>query len=82
MIFNKTLMKVYQLQNTDKETTGNKAIISPLTNKELPIYFANNELKQQILFSNENPINKLFVVDVELQVIENKPKAYKILALC
>lgn len=79
--FSKVLMKLYQLQNTEKETKGNKAIISKITNKKLPIYFATDELKQQILFADENPFNKLFVVDVELQTIENIPKAYKITAL-
>lgn len=79
--FSKVLMKLYQLQNTEKETKGNKAIISNISNKKLPVYFATNELKQNILFAGENPINKLFVVDVELQTIENIPKAYKITAL-
>lgn len=79
--FSKVLMKLYQLQNTEKETKGNKAIISNISNKKLPVYFTTNELKQNILFADENPFNKLFVVDVELQIIENIPKAYKITAL-
>ncbi len=81
-VHKKVLMQIYQLRNKADSNVGNKAIIDDIfVGKKLPVVFATDELKSEILFSEANPARTGFIVDAEVMTIEGKPKAYKIVGL-
>ena len=41
--------------------------------------FSNDEVKRQIVDLPENPLHKVFLVDVEVNAVEGKPRLYRIL---
>ncbi len=80
-IYRRVLMTVYQIRN-DNTDKGNKAIIENIFKKrKLNLLFQTDELKTRMLHSDENPTKKAFQVDIEVQTINEKPFAYKVLAI-
>lgn len=81
--FPRVLMQIYQLRNEAGSTVGNKAIIdSVFKGKKLGVVFGSDELKDAILFPRDfNPTQKAFWVDVEVLLVNGKPKAYNVTAL-
>ncbi len=82
-IHTRVLMKIYQMRNEEGKDNGNRATIDEIIKgKALGVVFQTDELKKKILFNNSfNPNTCLFQVDVEVKTIEDRPKAYNILAL-
>lgn len=81
-IFRRVLMQVYQIRNDAGASTGNKAIIDDIAKgKKVALVFESDELRDRILFSEANPTQKMFQVDVKTYVIDEKIKAYKVIAL-
>jgi hypothetical protein len=72
-----------QTKFDNDSNTGDKAIIESITKKPIKVIFENNLIKEAILAgssSYKKPWQKLaYVVDVEVQTINNQPKAYTIL---
>ncbi len=80
-IYKRVLMTVKQHRNDDSGK-GNKAIIDSIfKNKVVNLLFDDDELKNQILLSDDNPVKKAYQVDVEVQTVSDKVVAYKVIAL-
>lgn len=60
------VLQLYQIRNSEKDT-GNRAIIEEISEKDYPLTFANQELADKILRSVDNPLNKGYLVDVEIK---------------
>ena len=81
-VYNRVLMQIYQLRNESLNDVGNKAIIDEIApGKKVSLLFDSEELKSTILFSEANPTQKGFQVDVKVQTINGKFTAYKVIAL-
>lgn len=74
----KVLMKIFQI-NANTESRANKAIIDSVCNRKLPITYANEDVKSQILADDINPIKNVYIVDVEVMTVEGQPTVYRIL---
>ncbi len=79
--YDKVAMKLFQARSDIKSKLGNKGTIEELNEKPLNIIFENEELKEQILQSETNPLKSIFIVDVKIITIDNKPAIFKILKL-
>jgi len=75
------LMKIYQMRSDLSNDAGNKAIIDAISSKRINLCFETDELKMTILNSDNNPIKKIFLVDVVVQTINGKIAAYKVTSL-
>lgn len=75
------LMTWFQARNDLKSTIGNKGVIEEISKKSLNITFESDEIKEKMLHSDINPFNTVYVVDVKIQTIQDKPAAYKIVKL-
>lgn len=80
-IYTRQLMVIDQMRGDINKDSGNKARIESITKKSLPILFETDELKNQILNTEANPVRKAYFVDVEVQAVNDKLVAYKVLAL-
>lgn len=81
-VYNRVLMQIYQLRNESSNDVGNKAIIDEIAQgKKVSLLFDSEELKSKILFSEANPTQKGFQVDVKVQTINGRLSAYKVIAL-
>lgn len=82
IVHNRVLMQIYQIRNDINSVTGNKAVIDSIfKGKKLALLFESDELKKQMLFSETNPTQKAFQVDVVVQTLNDIPRAYKVVAL-
>lgn len=72
-----------QTKFDSESNTGDKAIIESITKRPVKVIFENAAVKDAILAGSNNyvkPWQKLaYLVDVEVQTINNQPKAYTIL---
>lgn len=57
---------------------ANKGVIEAISDDLLPVYTDNESIKEAIL---DNPYRKIFLVDVEVNVVDGVPKMYKIVDL-
>lgn len=62
----------------EKGRTGDRGIIPEVSDKPLPVYFRKSfqDLKDQMIKSDINPLTCAFVVDAHVQVLEGEPKGY------
>lgn len=62
----------------ERGRTGDRGIIPDVTDKALPVYFRKSfqNLKDQMVRGEINPLTHAFVVDVHVQRIDGKPKGY------
>lgn len=58
--------------------TGDKGTIPDISEKALPVHFRKgvNDLKEQMVRGDLNPLNNTFVVDVHVQYVNGQPKGY------
>lgn len=83
-IYERVLMVIYQVRaKTDTDTSkGNKAIVDEIAKgKKVPIIFDSDELKNKILYSDDNPTRYAYQVDISVETLNGNPIAYKITAL-
>jgi hypothetical protein len=64
-----------------KAKSGDKGVIESVSKSPVKIWFASEEIKRGILDAAENPFQRMFIVDVEVKTVNDKPALYKILAL-
>jgi hypothetical protein len=76
-IFKDRLIRFVQTR-TDNKDYGNKSICEDISNKEIKTIFANDDIKNEIL---DNPYHYGFLVDLEVQYINNDAKIYRIMKL-
>lgn len=68
----------------ERGRTGDRVIISAISDKALPVYFPKeaSNIKRLILEQTENPFTKGYVVDVHVQFTgDDIPKMYSVIAL-
>lgn len=75
------LLTWFQARNDLNSKIGNKGVIEDLSEKALNITFDSEELKEKMLHSDINPFNMVYVVDVKIQTVQDKPVAYKVVKL-
>ncbi len=80
-VYERQLMKIFQMRGNMNTNAGNKAIIDALNKKPLSVVFETDELKHQILNNDNNPTKQAYLVDVVIQTIGGKAIAYKVMAL-
>ncbi len=77
------VMVWYQTKFDSESHTGDKAIIESISKRAVKVIFENNAVKESILKGNANsskPWHQLaYIVDVEVQYINNEPKVYTVL---
>ncbi len=80
------LMTLYQTNKATPEaekTSGEKGVIEAVTPKPLPLIYASGLAGQRIKAAwgeeRHNPYELGFVVDVDVQTVRGKPKAYRIM---
>lgn len=74
----KVLLKLWQIRTDIKAKAGNKGIIDELSDKPMNIVFEDEKLNEEMLHSDYNPNEVVFVVDVKLQTVGGKLAAYKV----
>jgi hypothetical protein len=77
----KQLMYWHQVRNEDGPATGEKAVIESISERPIKVVFDTRDLREEMLYGNENPLKEAFVVDVEVQTVRGKIAAYKVLQL-
>ena len=55
---------------------GDKAIIESISPKPIKTRFQHPHIKQKLLTENDNPFTHDYIVDVQVETIENEPKLY------
>jgi hypothetical protein len=82
----KVLMRLYQTNKAQMKPevrTGEKAIIEAVDWKPRPVIYASDlagqRIKSEIMESSGNPYARGFVVDVNVETVNRKPAAYRIL---
>lgn len=81
LIHEKQSFYFVQAKKDLSDKKGNYGKIESITSSRLRVIFADEDLKSQMITGEHNPFNTIFIVDVEVQTIKEKPKVYKILAL-
>ncbi|QKZ15152.1 hypothetical protein [Spirosoma sp. KUDC1026] len=79
--FDRQVFTWHVAKNDAKSQSGDKGIISNISDRAVKVVFASEALKSSMLSMSENPLTKAFVVDVEVTYLSEKPIAYKILFL-
>lgn len=82
-IHRRKVMYWYQTKFDDESHTGDRAIIEDISKRPLKVIFDNNAVKAAMVDGDEHfekPWQKLaYVVDVEVQTINDEPKMYTVL---
>lgn len=73
------LLTLEQVKNVASSKTGDRAIIEALWPRPVKLQFLNDEAKSQVLNLEDNPLQKVFLVDVEVHAIGGKPVLYRII---
>lgn len=77
----KVVMYFDTTKSNIKAETGNKAIIETIDKKSAKVIFDTEDLKEQILKGNENPLTTGYVVDVKVETVKDRLAAYKVMKL-
>lgn len=80
-VHERQLMTIFQMRSDMAVNTGNKAVVDSISPRPLALVFDNDELKHQILDTDENPAKNAYFVDVAILNAQGKPMAYKVVAL-
>lgn len=70
-----------QARNQPDGATGDKARIESIYKGDVKVRFANDQLKAQMLFEPNHPFELAFVVDVQVETVNDKPVLYKVLKI-
>lgn len=81
-IHEKQALYFNQVKKEIVSKTGNYGTIENLFPFKLKVIFKDDKLdKSLILHGDHNPLTSIYIVDVEVQMVKDKPKIYKILKL-
>lgn len=86
VIRSEVTMKFFQVNEApgrEKGRSGDRAIIPDVTERDLPLYFPkqSNDFKVQILERTENPFQKQYIVDVDIEYDGDVPRLYRLMHL-
>ncbi|WP_306051616.1 hypothetical protein [Oceaniradius stylonematis] len=73
------LMTLAQMKNDPAAKTGDRGIIERLSKNAVKLQFLNESAKRQVLELTENPFQKVFRVDVNVETVDGKPARYQLL---
>jgi hypothetical protein len=72
----------FQARGGDTHSTaGDKGVIESVSSKPVKVFFANDDLKAATVLSSENPFKYAYIVDVQIETVENSPVLYKVMRL-
>jgi hypothetical protein len=71
----------YQMRADTAEKPGDKAVIERFSRNPVKVRIASDEVKREMIDNQHNPFKRLFLVDVDVTEIDDKPVLYKILAV-
>lgn len=66
-----------------KGRTGDRAIIAEISDKPIQVYFPKqtNDLKRRMAQEEPHPFSKGYIVDVYADIIDDRPRLYRVVAL-
>lgn len=76
----KVLLIFTQTNASTRNTNNDKGVIEIISKNTVKIRFINDDLKKSMLY-DQSPYGVVFVVDIEIQTINDKPFIYKVLKL-
>lgn len=76
--FTDEALTIYQARDAKNSDTGNLGRIDLFSKKALKLRFSNEEVKQQVMETEENVFHLVFIVDGKVIMAEDKPVAYLI----
>ena len=77
----KVVLYWYQARNTAGSAAGDRAMIESISRTPVKTAFRNEDIKCQMLFKEENPFKRGYVVDVMVESVNDRPVMYTILAV-
>jgi len=85
-VFKKVLMRLHQSSVEDLKVgkrTSEKGIVERISGSPLPLVYvsddAGSKIKQEILKPEGNPFQRGFIVDLDVETMNDKPRVYRIL---
>lgn len=75
------LITLDQVKNRPKSKTGDFGIIETIAQRPVKLQFLSEDAKRQVLELQENPLQCVFLVDVEVRSVEGKPTLYRIITV-
>src|ERR1700730_18480862 len=81
LVLQDQLLALYQVRGDPSQKVGDRGIIETISPHPVKLLFASEGGKKQIVEMHDNPLQKIFVVDVEVRSADGKPKLYRILAV-
>lgn len=73
------LMVLEQVKNNPSSKSGDRGVIEAISPKAVKLQFVSEEVKRKVLELKENPLQSVFLVDVDVRSIDGKPMLYRIL---
>jgi len=77
----KVVLYWYQARAEVSSKAGDRGIVESISPNPAKVICANDQIKLQMIFEQENPFKEAYVVDVVVETIKGKPVLYKILNL-
>ena len=68
-------------QTRNDPDTGNRAKVESIYHLPVKAVFANEDVHQAMLMDDDNPLTGMYLVDVRVETVDDKPVLYKILRL-
>ncbi len=68
-------------QTRNDPDTGNRAKIESIYHLPVKVIFATEDVHQAMLMDDNNPLTGMYLVDVRVETVDNKPVLFKILRL-
>lgn len=65
-------------QTRNNPEIGNRAKIESIYHLPIKVIFSNEEVHQEMLMHDENPLTGIYLVDVRVETVNDKPVLYKI----
>tara|TARA_R100001086_G_C11815987_1_gene252857 strand:- start:491 stop:1279 length:789 start_codon:yes stop_codon:yes gene_type:complete len=72
------LLTLEQVKNSAKSKTGDRGIIETIGSHAVKLQFLSEDAKRKVLELEENPLQSVFIVDVEVRSVEGKAMLYRI----
>lgn len=79
--YEKVLFYWYQARGDIEVKSGYSGVIESISARPLKVIFEKDEFKTKMLEIEENPFKMVYVVDVTVETVQEKPFAYKITEL-
>lgn len=79
-VYHRKLLRIFQLRTNMQTDKGNRAIVDSLSDRPLALVFETDELKRRVL-CDDNPVRYGYLVDVAVLTANDRPVAYKVMAL-